>query len=344
MTTVDKLGPATYAFDAGTVLYSKLRPYLNKVVVPDRNGFATSELVPLRCDPEKVFAPYLAYYLRSAEFLSFANTVVGGAKMPRMVMSEFWRFKAPLLPLPEQCRIAAILDKADTLRTKRREALDQLDSLAQSIFLEMFGDPASNPKGWTVSEMASLFEASPIFGTMIPPSPDGGDWLSLRVANIQDWRLDLSDQKYVALPPNTIERHSVKDGDLLLARAIASQEHLGKAVVAVPAGRKWAFDSHLMRLRFNTERASPEFIRHLWMTPGGRSLFLKATRRSAVQFNINTKEMNSLRLPIPPIALQREFVCRGEALESIRQKQQASLAEMNNLFSALEDRAFRGEL
>ncbi|KRB97278.1 restriction endonuclease subunit S [Duganella sp. Root198D2] len=344
MTTVDELGPSTYAFEAGTVLYSKLRPYLNKVVVADSDGFATTELVPLRGDPEKVYAPYLAYYLRSAEFLNFANTVVAGAKMPRMVMSEFWRYEAPLPPISEQHRIAAILDKADALRAKRREALAQLDCLAQSIFVEMFGDPVTNPKRWAEIEMAALFETSPIFGTMIPPTPDGGNWLSLRVANIQDWRLDLSDQKYVNLPPNTIERHSVKDGDLLLARAIASQEHLGKAVVATPAGRKWAFDSHLMRLRFNPERASPEFVRHLWMTPGGRSLFLKATRRTAVQYNINTKEMNSLRLPIPPIELQRKFVCRVEALNSLRDRQLEALKRMDALFSVLQHRAFRGEL
>lgn len=338
------LGPSTYPFKAGTVLYSKLRPYLNKVVIADKDGYATTELVPLICDTERLLASYLAYFLRSPEFLNFANTVVAGAKMPRMVMSEFWQYKIPLPPLAEQHRISTILDKADALRQKRHAALALLDTLPQAVFLDMFGDPATNPKGWPERKMAALFETSPIFGTMIPPSSDGGDWLSLRVANIQDWRLDLSDQKYVTLPPNTIERHSVKDGDLLLARAIASQEHLGKAVVVNPAGRKWAFDSHLMRLRFDRERAYPEFIRHLWMTPGGRSLFLKVTRRSAVQFNINTKEMNSLSLPIPPIALQHIFVGKVEALQALRSKQHVALSEMDALFSGLQHRAFRGEL
>lgn len=254
------------------------------------------------------------------------------------------RSEIVLLPLPEQRRIAAILDKADTLLTKRREALAQLDHLAQSIFVEMFGDPAANPKGWPNRAMSTLFEASPIFGTMIPPSADGGEWLSLRVANIQDWRLDLTDQKFVTLPANMVERHSVRDNDLLLARAIASQEHLGKAVVVRPAGRQWAFDSHLMRLRFDHTQALPEFIRHLWMTTGGRTLFLKATRRSAVQFNINTKEMNALELPIPPIQLQRQFIDRIEALNLVRHKQELALAEFACLFTALQHRAFRGEL
>ena len=137
-----------------------------------------------------------------------------------------------------------------------------------------------------------------VFGTMVPPVA-GGRWLSLRVVNIQDWQLDLSDEKYVSLPTNTVERHSVRDGDLLMARAIASQEHLGKSVVVYPRNRNWAFDSHLMRLRFNLAKAEPELLRHLLMTAGGRQLFLKASRRSACAIHINTKEISALRIPIP---------------------------------------------
>ena len=135
----NELGTSTYAFEPRTVLYSKLRPYLNKVVVADEAGVATTELVPLRCDTDEVLPEYLAYFLRSPDFLKFATMVVAGAKMPRMVMSEFWNYKVPLPPFREQIRIAAILDQADALQIKRREALAQLDSLTQSIFIEMFG-------------------------------------------------------------------------------------------------------------------------------------------------------------------------------------------------------------
>ena len=125
MVSVRELGPSTYTFDRRTVLYSKLRPYLNKVVVADADGVATTELVPLRCDASRLSAQYLVYFLRGPDFLRFATNVVAGAKMPRMVMSEFWGFPVPLPPLPEQRRIAAILDQADALRAKRREALGQ---------------------------------------------------------------------------------------------------------------------------------------------------------------------------------------------------------------------------
>lgn len=136
----------------------------------------------------------------------------------------------------------------------------------------------------------------------------------------------------------------MKDGDLLLARAIASQDHLGKCVIARPQGQRWAFDSHLMRLRFDLVQIEPEFVRHFFMTPGGRSIFLRASRKSTVQFNINTKEMSALQIPIPPISLQREFAWRVTAVEALKTAQRASLAELDALFATLRHRAFRGEL
>lgn len=99
-----------------------------------------------------------------------------------------------------------------------------------------------------------------------------------------------------------------------------------------------------MRLRFDPSKAEPEVVRHLLMTPGGRALFLKAARRSAVQFNINTKEISTLAIPVPPISLQHDFARCVDAVESVRSVHQVSLASLDALFSSLQHRAFRGEL
>ncbi len=94
-------GVSTFAFDEGHVLYSKLRPYLNKVVRPDEPGIATSELVPLCPQPDILNADFLKFYLRSDRFVGFANQVVAGAKMPRMIMEKFWVHEMPL-PAPRE--------------------------------------------------------------------------------------------------------------------------------------------------------------------------------------------------------------------------------------------------
>lgn len=98
------IGASTVTFSADSVLYSKLRPYLNKVVEPDTSGYATSELIPLSPDTQCLHKTYLAALLRSKSFVSFISSRVAGAKMPRVQMKDFWNFPIPLPPLATQLR------------------------------------------------------------------------------------------------------------------------------------------------------------------------------------------------------------------------------------------------
>jgi len=151
-------GTSTYVFDEGNVLYSKLRPYLNKVVCPTEPGIATTELVPLRPRPEVLDRRFLTYYLRSRHFLAFANTAVAGVKMPRLIMDKFWKHHIPLPPLSEQRRIVEILDQADALRKKRAEADAKAAQILPALFYKMFGDPATNPKGLDKKKLGDLIK------------------------------------------------------------------------------------------------------------------------------------------------------------------------------------------
>lgn len=317
-----------------------------------RSGVVPGDAPPLNCNQAiaivrtngEICRPYLRYWLESAEAQGQMRGATVTGTISNLSLTEIGNLRVPVPSLAEQQRIAEILDHAEALRVKRRAALAQLDTLTQSIFLDLFGDPRTNPKGWPLRPMAELFTDPPIFGTMIPADGQRLGWLVLRVANIQDWKLDLTDKKYADLPSQGVARHSVKDGDLLLARAIASEEHLGKCVVAHPGAERWAFDSHLMRLRFDGKQAEPDFIRHLLMTPGGRSRFLRASRKSTIQFNINTKEISGLRIPVPLIEDQREFLRCVVAIEKSRAGHRASLAQLDVLFGSVQHRAFRGEL
>ena len=105
----DEVGSSTCSFDTSNVLYSKLRPYLNKVVIPNRCGYATSELVPLQPAKGKLNREYLAFMLRSDEFVNMINEKVIGAKMPRVSMSEFRKFDVPIPPIELQNQFAAFV-------------------------------------------------------------------------------------------------------------------------------------------------------------------------------------------------------------------------------------------
>jgi len=113
-----KLGSSTYFFEPPVVLYSKLRPYLNKVYMPSESGYATTELVPLYCDQKKILPTFLLSLLRSKNFVEFANTNSGGAKMPRVIMDKFWDYKITIPSIEEQKRFTAYFNLIEEQKSK----------------------------------------------------------------------------------------------------------------------------------------------------------------------------------------------------------------------------------
>ena len=140
---VSDAGNSTFHFDQSHVLYSKLRPYLNKIVVPDEPGIATTELIPLKPHPHLVCREFLAYYLRSPEFLAYASQYVTGAKMPRVILDRFWAHEIALPPLSEQHRIVEILDQAHRLRRLRAEAETKANRILPALLVRALGSPAN---------------------------------------------------------------------------------------------------------------------------------------------------------------------------------------------------------
>jgi len=340
MLSASELGPSTHAFDRGTVLYSKLRPYLNKVVVADDDGVATTELVPLRCDESRLNALYLAHFLRGPDFLRFATNVVAGAKMPRMVMSEFWKFPVPLPPLPEQRRIAAILDQSDALRAKRREALAQLDSLTQSIFIEMFGDPASNPMRWPDSglgDSVQLMQYGPRFYDEAY-SVDG-----IRIARITDLSeegdLDFESMPRMAVTPKDLTQFALQPGDLIFARTGAT---VGKVALYRDGNPPCIPGAYFIRMKFKCE-LTPDYVATLLKSSSIREMVTLQSRQAAQQ-NFSGPGLRRLPLPVPPLPLQQIFATRIQAVESLKATHRAALAELDALFASLQHRAFAGQL
>lgn len=342
----DDLGPSTYPFSAGTVLYSKLRPYLNKVVVPDADGFATTELVPLRCKQEKVLPSYLAHFLRSPEFVGFANTVVAGAKMPRMVMGEFWRYEVPIPPLPEQRRITAILDQTDALRAKRREALAQLERLSQSVFVEMFNPSVA--QDWPVKTIADIVSQQ---GSGIRTGPFGSQLLHSEfvdsgiavlgidnaVANEFRWgeRRYITEAKY-----RELQRYTVKPGDVL----ITIMGTCGRCAV-VPDDIPVAINTkHLCCITLDHGLCLPEFLHAYFLQHPIAREYLERTAKGAIMSGLNMGLVKAMPIAIPPLTLQQDFKARNQAIENLKTQHRAALADLDALFASLQHRAFRGEL
>jgi type I restriction enzyme S subunit len=167
----ESLRATKFRFTPRHVLYGKLRPYLNKAALPNFDGVCTTEILPILPLEGKLDRTYLWAFLLTPSFVEWASANVSGANLPRISPKLLEKHEIPLPPLPEQKRIAAILAKADRLRRLRRYARELSDTYLQSVFLEMFGDPVSNPMGWEKTRLGSLCQI--IRGERLEMAPKG---------------------------------------------------------------------------------------------------------------------------------------------------------------------------
>ena len=267
------------------------------------------------------------------------RTVSGvGGSLLRARPAEVFKIQIPFPPLDEQKRIAGILDAADALRAKRREALAELDTLLQSTFLDMFGDPVTNPMGWKVVTVGDEigFLTSGSRGWAKYYAKDGDTFI--RIQNLKDGQLDLGDIAFVNAPESAEARRTkVEPGDVLLSITA----DLGRTAV-VPGGiAKAHINQHLAILRFTS--LNPVFVSYQLASKGGQAQFDRLNREG-VKAGLNFNDVKSIRLTNPPLDLQHRFAASVKSVEQQKVRQRAHLAELDTLFASLQSRAFRGDL
>ena len=251
----------------------------------------------------------------------------------------------PLPPLAEQKRIAGILDAADALRAKRHEALAQLDTLMQSTFFDMFGDPVTNPKGLEVELLGELIAMGPQNGLYKPERNYGSGVRILRIDGFYDGAVnDLSTLKRVGVSEQEIQKYGLSESDIVINR-VNSRSHLGKsALIPDLGGEPVVFESNMMRLAVDSARVSPFFMIHFLQTSFIRNQILRSAKDSINQASINQGDVRGLRILVPSGDSQRRFVSIAESIEQQKASQRAHLAELDTLFASLQSRAFRGDL
>lgn len=298
----------------------------------------------LRGDSKRVDRRYLYWWFASdriqALLRSFGQktTNISNLNIERCLQLEL-----PLPALTEQRRIAAILDKADALRTRRREALIQLDHLAQSIFVEMFGDPLGNPKGWSKKRLGEMVKKIGSGST-----PTGGDaayknsGVSLiRSMNVHDGAFARRNLAYIdEIQAEKLRNVVVEEDDVLLNITGASVARVCRAPADVLPAR---VNQHVMIIRPSAE-LNPIFLESLLLNKTMKGHLLRVGGAGATREAITKAEAEDLKLILPPRSLQDEFSRRKKVVLSLQRCVKVGMAEGNGLFSSLQYRAFRGEL
>jgi type I restriction enzyme S subunit len=336
-----EIGSTKQVVQEGDVLLSKIVPHIRRawVVKPTTHHrlIASGEWIVFR---DSRFDPgYLRHLLTSDSFhRQFMRTVSGiGGSLVRARPAEVAKIKVALLPNKEQQHIAAVLDKADSLRRKRQKAIRLADKFLRAVFIDMFGDPETNPKSFNKGTIRDLV-SSANYGTSEKASEQTGKYPILRMNNITyEGGWDFSSMKYVDLDETSAHKYLTRKGDLLFNRT-NSKELVGKTAVYTQ-DEPMAIAGYLVRVRMNGRGNAHYVSGYLNSAHGKRTL--EARAKSIVGMaNINAQEMQDIPLLLPPIELQNKFAGIVEAVQERLIKQHAFSREAKVLHAALSEKFF----
>jgi len=317
---------------------------MNCAVVPSEFDGANCANVILIRPGKEIHSRYLLHYISapSTQRALLKNRVGSAQSVVNTQVVKTWRLNLP--PLEEQKRIAAILDKADAIRKKRKQAIELTEQFLRSAFLDMFGDPITNPKGW--GEMILEDVADIQSGVTKGRKLNGKKTVAvpyMRVANVQDGHLKLDEIKDIEVLPGDVGKYALQMGDVLLTEG-GDPDKLGRGAVWNEAVSPCIHQNHIFRVRPDRGIVLPDFLSALLGSSRGKRYFLRASKQTTGIASINKTQLREFPVLLPPLTLQQQYAQLVKTKNSFDQRLN-KLAELNaKLFDSTTQMAFRGEL
>lgn len=329
----------------GDVLVSTVRPNLNAVaMVPSEldGQIASTGFCILRPDPSLVEGKYLFYYTTTQDFIGVLNSKVRGAHYPAVSDGDVKRLDLPLPPLSEQKRIVEILEQAHALRTKRAEADDKAARILPALFYEMFGDPATNSKGWKYVELSDVI-ADTRNGLYKPSKFYGSGIGILKMFNIKDGELNLSRIDLIEVTKKEFEAYQLIPGDILINR-VNTPELVGKCAIITDEVGKAVFESKNIRLRVKKDRVTSEYVVTYLNSPFGHASLRSGVKHAIGMATINNTDLRKTLVPLPPIELQQKWTNTVNHLRLLRKANVVTSKNLDLIYKNLLFKAFTGNL
>jgi type I restriction enzyme S subunit len=311
---------------------------INKIELCTNQGFKS--LIPYK----EVDVNYLYYAIK--RIVPKLKDLGNGATFKELSKSTLSKVTIPLPLLETQQRIAAILDEADALRKKTQQLIDSYDELAQSIFLDMFGEPVKNPKGWKEKKIIEVcdhpkdIKCGP-FGTQLQKSEYQDNGIPL-------WGIPQINSNFEKYPKEFVseekarqlDQYSVKPFDILMSR----KGNVGKCAVYPSHFENGIMHSDVLRLRCGTKLSNPIFIAYQFKLNRKLITHVEQVSSGAIMAGINVSRLKNIFVQVPPISLQNQFAQKIDLIEQQKELTKQSLKESEDLFNTLLQKAFKGEL
>lgn len=320
---------------AGDILISRLPdPIGRSCIIPQIPHRMITAVDCTIVRPENIINPnFLVYYTNSGPYQNEIKRYVMGAVRKRISRKNLFNIPIPVPPLSEQERIVAELDLLSDVIAKKREQLKQLDTLAQSIFYDMFGDPITNEKGWETKKLGEI-STSQIGITYKPEDVSDNEigTIVLRSGNIQNNSLCFND--IIRVNKDIREDKYVKDGDILMCSRNGSSQLVGKVAMITKLKERMTYGAFMTVIRSDYQ----PFLFAFFKSPAFRSQL--TTAKTATINQITIRMLEDIQVILPPLTIQQEFASKIEAIDKQKELIKQSLSEVQQLFDSRMDYYF----
>ncbi|HEE5438849.1 restriction endonuclease subunit S [Acinetobacter baumannii] len=301
-------------------------------------GFLNQHIFRVDVKEELVDKHYLRYALNSL-IIKIIDQAHGGVGLKHITKAKLEEVQIPLPPLAEQRRIASILDQADKLRQKRQQAIEKLDQLVQATFIDMFGDPISNPKNWdkcllekVTHKITDGTHKTPIYMS------SGIEFLSAK--DIKNGRIVWNTNKYISEQEHSqlIKRCNPEIGDIVLAKSGS----LG-SVAIIDRSHQFSLFESLCLIKHDRQQIDAIFLTSMLRSPSMLAHLLGKNKGIAIK-HLHLVDIRGLQILLPPIELQHEFSSKIRTIDKLVGLHSASFEYIDSLFKSLQNQAFNGTL
>lgn len=293
-------------------------------------------------NPEELYFKYLKYWLDFSK-----KDLIGkarGVALQNISATIVKEFEIPLLPIEEQKKVVKVLDNAYSIYQKRKQSINLLNDYLKSTFFEIFGDLVTNTKEWKtfklgeIADICSGVTKGRKFGnskTVFAPY--------MRVANVQDEHINLSEIKEIEVLPGDVEKYKLVNGDILLTEG-GDPDKLGRGGIWRGEIENCIHQNHIFRVRLNNKLTLPEFMSAQIGSRRGKQYFLKSAKQTTGIATINITQLKNYPALVPPLDLQEKYKTAESHVRILKEKMQDQLIELDNQFQSLMQNAFNGEI
>lgn len=337
------------SFRDSDVLLAKITPcFENGKIAQARlaraQGFGSTEFHVLRGNQDVLDQRYLLHFLRRMPVrVDGERRMTGSGGQRRVPVNFLQSLQIPLPPLPEQRRIAAILDHADALRVKRRASVVAIESLCRAVFRESFGPMEPGKFRWPTVRVDDIGDVQ--LGRQRAPKYQTGNHTRpyMRVANVYEDRIDTTDTLSMDFDSNDFRRYRLHYGDILLNEG-QSTELVGRPAMWRNEIDNCCFQNTLLRFRVDPEKCSPEFALAVFLEYLRNGQFARTSSKTSSVAHLGAARFAAMRFPLVPREEQHRYTDLHHELGVLKSESEVSLSALDCLFASLQSRAFRGEL